>query len=210
MPCQPDCGRTGPDGSADGADTERVRDLALHQLALLDDVLELSCLDHGSVPLRTVPVDAVRVLGEVAAATLPLVERGGNRLYLAVNGEGWVLADETRLRQVLLNLVGNASKFTKAGLVALGASAAGGTVSFHVRDSGCGMTPAEAERAFRPYQQANESEAAAHGGTGLGLAISRELCERMGGALSVESTPGEGTTFTVTLPVAASPAIDAG
>ena len=190
-------------------DAERVRDLALHQLALLDDVLDLSRLEHGSVPLRTEPVDAVRVLGEVAAATLPLVERGGNRLYLAVNGEGWVLADETRLRQVLLNLGGNASKFTKAGLVALGASAAGGTISFHVRDTGCGMTPAEAERAFRPYQQANGSIAAAHGGTGLGLAISRELCERMGGALSVESTPGEGTTFTVTLPVAASPVIAA-
>ncbi len=101
-----------------------MRDLALHQLALLDDVLDLARLEHGSVPLRTEPVDAVRVLGDVAAAAFPLVQRGGNRLYLAVEGEVWVLADETRLRQVLLNLVGNAAKFTHDGLVALGSTAA--------------------------------------------------------------------------------------
>jgi hypothetical protein len=72
------------------------------------------------------------------------------------------------------------------------------------------MSPSEVERVFLPYQQANASIAASHGGTGLGLAISRELCERMGGSLSVESTPGDGTTFTVTLPVAPDAAIDAG
>lgn len=162
------------------------------------------------MPFQTEPVDAVRMLGEVAAATLPLVERGGNRLYLSVEANGRVLADATRLRQVLLNLVGNASKFTRAGLIALGASASDEFVALHVRDTGCGMTPSEVERVFRPYQQANGSIRASHGGTGLGLAISRELCERMGGHLSVESTPGEGTTFTVTLPAARSAAIDAG
>ena len=203
-------GLAGPARSSLLTDAERVRDLALHQLALLDDVLDLTRLEHGNVPFRTEPVDAVRILGEVAAAALPLVERGGNRLYLSVEANGRALADATRLRQILLNLVGNASKFTRGGLVALGASSSDGFVSFHVRDTGCGMTPAEADQAFRPYQQANASIAASHGGTGLGLAISRELCEGMGGSLSVESTLGEGTTFTVTLPVAAGPAIDAG
>ena len=132
-----------------------MRDLALHQLALLDDVLDLARLEHGSVPLRTEPVDAIRVLGVVAEAAFPLVQRGGNRLCLAVEGEEWVLADETRLRQVLLNLVGNATKFTHDGLVALGATARNGSVSLHVRDTGCGMTPADVERVFRPFQQAN-------------------------------------------------------
>jgi signal transduction histidine kinase len=193
----------GPGRSALLADAERVRDLALHQLALLDDVLDLARLEHGSVPLRIEPIDAIRVLGVVAEAALPLVRRGGNRLCLAVEGEGWVLADETRLRQVLLNLVGNAAKFTHNGLVALGATARGGSVSLHVRDTGCGMAPAEAERLFRPFQQANAAVAAAHGGTGLGLAISKELCERMGGSISLETAVGEGTTFTVTLPAAA-------
>lgn len=184
------------------ADAERVRELAVHQLALLDDALDLARLEHGSFPLRIEPVDAVRILGEVAAAALPLVQRGGNRLHLAVESEGRVLADGTRLRQVLLNLVSNAARFTRDGLVALGATARDGFVSLHVRDTGCGMTPAEAERAFRPFQQASAAVFAARGGTGLGLAISKELCERMAGSIALESVPGEGTTITVTLPAA--------
>jgi signal transduction histidine kinase len=187
------------------ADAERVRDLALHQLALLDDVLDLARLEHGSVPFRTEPVDGTRVLGDVAAAALPLVQRGGNRLYLSVDSEVWLLADETRLRQVLLNLVGNAAKFTRDGLVALGSTAHNGSVSLHVRDSGCGMSPAEMERIFRPFQQANATVSKAYGGSGLGLAISKELCERMGGSISLQSAVGEGTTFTVTLPAAPRP-----
>ena len=184
------------------ADALRVRELALHQLALLDDVLDLAMLEHGSVPLRIEPVDALRVLESVAAAALPLVRRGGSRICLAAEGDAWVLADETRLRQVLLNLVGNSAKFTRDGLVMLGATVRDGSVSLHVRDTGCGMSPAEAERVFRPFQQANASVAATHGGSGLGLAISKELCERMGGSIALESVAGEGTTFTVTLPAA--------
>ncbi len=190
------------------SDIERVRDLALHQLALLDDVLDLARLEHGSVPFRTGPVDGTRVLGHVAAAALPLVQRGGNRLYLSVDSQVWVLADETRLRQVLLNLVGNAAKFTRDGVVALGSTVHDGSVSLHVRDTGCGMTPAEAERVFRPFQQANAAVASAYGGSGLGLAISKELCERMGGSISLQSAVGEGTTFTVTLPAATPPGPD--
>ena len=184
------------------ADAERIRELAVHQLALLDDALDLARLEHGSFPLRIEPVDAVRVLGEVAAAALPLVQKGGNRLHLAVEAEGRVLADPTRLRQVLLNLVSNAARFTREGLIALGATARDGFVSLHVRDTGCGMTPVEAERAFRPFQQANPAVFGARGGTGLGLAISKELCERMAGSISLETIPGEGTTITVTLPAA--------
>jgi signal transduction histidine kinase len=184
------------------ADAERVRELARHQLALLDDALDLARLEHGSFPLRLEPVDAVRILGEVAAAALPLVERGGNRLHLSPVARGWVFADGTRLRQVLLNLVSNASRFTKDGIVALGATEHEGRVSLHVRDTGCGMSPDEAERAFRPFQQANGTVHASRGGTGLGLAISKELCERMAGAVSLVSRPGEGTTVTVTLPAA--------
>jgi len=187
------------------ADALRVRDLALHQLALLDDVLDLARLEHGGLRLRTRPVEAVRVLVGVAEAALPLVRRGGNRILLTAAGEAWVLADETRLRQVVLNLVGNAAKFTRDGLVTLGATRFNGSVSLHVSDTGCGMTPGEAERLFRPFQQANASVAAAHGGTGLGLAISKELCERMGGSISLRSAAGEGTTFTVTLPAAPGP-----
>jgi len=192
------------------ADALRVRDLALHQLALLDDVLDLARLEHGSVALRIEPVDTIRVLEGVAGASLPLVRRGGNRILLTAEGEAWALADETRLRQVLLNLVGNAAKFTRDGLVTLGASRVNGSVRLHVSDTGSGMTAEEAERVFLPFQQANAAVAAAHGGTGLGLAISKELCERMGGKVGLATAPGEGTTFTVTLPSAPRQAVPAG
>lgn len=191
-----------PDHAPLLSDALRVRDLALHQLALLDGVLDVARLEHGSVVLRCGPVDAIRVLGSVAEATVPLVKRRGSRILLVAEGEAWVNADETRLRQVLLNLVGNATKFTSDGLITLGVTASDGAVSLHVGDTGCGMTPEEAERLFQPFHQANASVAAKHGGSGLGLAISRELCERMGGTISVRTAPGEGTTFTVTLPAA--------
>lgn len=184
------------------SDALRVRELALHQLALLDGVLDLARLEHGSVALRREPVEAIRLLGSVAESALPLVKRRGSRILLAAEGEAWVLADETRLRQVLLNLVGNATKFTVDGLITLGATAVNGSFSLHVGDTGCGMTPEEAERLFRPFHQASAAVAAKHGGSGLGLAISKELCERMGGTISVRTAPGEGTTFTVTLPAA--------
>ena len=184
------------------ADALRVRDLALHQLALLEDVLDLARLEHGGMRLRIEPVEAIGVLKGVAEAALPLVRGGGNRILLLAEGEAWTLADATRLRQVLLNLVGNAAKFTRDGLVTLGASAVNGSVLLHVSDTGGGMTADEAARVFVPFQQANAAVAATHGGTGLGLAISKELCERMGGAIALESTVGEGTTFTVTLPAA--------
>ena len=184
------------------SDALKVRELALHQLALLDGVLDLARLDHGGVALRCEPVEAIRLLGSVAESTLPLVRRRGSRILLAAEGEAWVKADETRLRQILLNLVGNATKFTPDGLITLGVTAFNGSVSLHVGDTGCGMTPEEAERLFQPFHQANASVAARHGGSGLGLAISKELCERMGGSISVRTAPGEGTTFTVTLPAA--------
>lgn len=192
------------------ADALRVRDLALHQIALLDDVLDLARLEHGSVALRIEPVDAIRILEGVAGASLPLVRRGGNRILLAAEGQAWVLADETRLRQVLLNLVGNAAKFTREGLVTLGVSHVNGSVRLHVSDTGAGMTPEETTRVFQPFRQASAAVAATHGGTGLGLAISKELCERMGGSIALRTAEGEGTTFTVTLPAAAREPVPAG
>ena len=183
-------------------DAHRVRELALHQLALLDDLLDLARLEHGGVRMSLGAVDAVQVLRGAAEAALPLVRRGGNRILLTSEGEAWVHADETRLRQVVLNLLGNAAKFTRDGLVTLGTSAVNGSVSLHVSDTGCGMAPEEAEGLFRPFRQANAGIAANHGGSGLGLAISRELCERMGGSVVLRTAEGEGTTVTVTLPAA--------
>lgn len=184
------------------ADAERVTAIARHQLVLLDDLLELSRLEQGCLPLRLEPVDVLRSLGEVADATRPLVERGGNRLVVAAGTGGLVLADRTRLRQVLLNLASNAARFTRGGAVTLEAAVGEGSISIRVRDTGRGMTEEEAARIFTPFQQANAGIVEEFGGSGLGLSISKELCDRMGGTISVSSVPGKGSAFTVTLPAA--------
>ncbi|HEV8150154.1 MAG TPA: response regulator, partial [Gemmatimonadales bacterium] len=109
-------------------------------------------------------------------------------------------SDLTRLRQVLLNLLSNACKFTEAGTITLSAERLNGEVLFRVRDSGIGMTPEQLDRLFQAFTQAEASTSKKYGGTGLGLVISRRFCQLMGGEISVSSEPGRGTTFTVRLP----------
>jgi CheY-like chemotaxis protein/anti-sigma regulatory factor (Ser/Thr protein kinase) len=143
------------------------------------------------------------VLETVATTVVPLVERNGNRLVVEAGGElGAMHSDLTRLRQILLNLLSNAAKFTEGGTITLAARREGAELVFAVTDTGIGMTPEQLGRLFEAFAQAEASTAARFGGTGLGLAISKKFCEMMGGAVAVASTPGVGTTFTVRLPVA--------
>jgi signal transduction histidine kinase len=114
---------------------------------------------------------------------------------------GAMRADVTRVRQVLLNLLSNASKFTDHGCITLAVERAGGEIVFRVSDTGIGMTPEQLGKLFQAFAQADVSTASKYGGTGLGLAISRRFCEMMGGDVTVESAPGKGSTFTVRLPV---------
>jgi CheY-like chemotaxis protein len=142
----------------------------------------------------------------VVATVQPLVERRGNRLEVAGAREGGTLrADLTKVRQTLFNLLSNAAKFTERGVIRLeaGRHADGGRewITFRVTDSGIGMTPEQMARLFQPFTQADAATARTYGGTGLGLAISRRFCRLMGGDVTVESTPGRGSTFIVTLPV---------
>ena len=114
-----------------------------------------------------------------------------------------MIGDATRLRQVLLNLAGNAIKFTETGGVGVIVEAGrnSGEVVFEVRDTGIGIAPEQQARIFREFEQADGGSARKFGGTGLGLAISRRIVERMGGRIEVESTPGEGSTFRVIVPL---------
>jgi signal transduction histidine kinase len=135
----------------------------------------------------------------------PLVEKNGNRLLVDCAGDsGYLLADQTRTRQVLFNLLSNACKFTEHGAIRLEAKRIrgenGNWVEFRVVDSGIGMSAEQIGRLYRPFTQADASTTRKYGGTGLGLAISRRLCEMMGGSLSVESQLGKGSAFTVRLP----------
>jgi len=120
-------------------------------------------------------------------------------------GVGVLWADPTRVRQVLLNVAGNAVKFTKDGVVTLSAARdeAGAWVMLRVTDTGIGMTPEQMTRLFRDFTQADPSIARTYGGTGLGLAISRRFCRMMGGDITAESAPGRGSTFTIRLPASA-------
>ncbi len=186
-------------------DLRKVCDAGRHLLALINDVLDLSKIEAGRMELHLESFDLPPAIRAVAATVMPLIEKNGNTLVLDLADDlGVVRADVTRTRQILFNLLSNASKFTERGTITLAArrvrDVAGDRITFTVRDTGIGMTPAQLARLFQAFAQAEASTASKYGGTGLGLAISKRFCEMMGGDIAVESTPGVGTAFTVRLP----------
>ena len=194
-------------------DLERIHAAGRHLLTLINDVLDLSKIEAGKLELYLETFDVRPVVDQVTTTVRPLVEKNGNRLDLQCAAElGTMHADATRVRQVLLNLLSNASKFTQAGTITLAARQArgdgGDILVFEVSDTGIGMTPEQLGRLFEAFTQADATIAGKYGGTGLGLAISRRFCEMMGGTITVTSEVGQGSTFTVRLPriVAQAPA----
>jgi PAS domain S-box-containing protein len=186
-------------------DLRRIQTAGKHLLGLINDVLDLSKIEAGKVQLSTERFAVAPVIHDVAGTLQPLVEKNANRLDVAC-AEGLVhmVADQTRTRQVLFNLLSNACKFTERGIIRLEAkrvrSESANWVEFRVADTGIGMSREQIERLYRPFMQADASTTRKYGGTGLGLAISRRLCQTMGGSLSVESQLGRGSVFTVRLP----------
>lgn len=165
-----------------------------HLLTLLDEVIDLTKIEAGYVQLRPCDFDLVALVRSVAAMLRPSCERKGLPLRVDVaSAPTWVRGDEGKLRQVLINLVSNAVKFTERGEVRLRVEQSDGRVQFEVSDTGIGIEPAEQERVFATFYQADPSRAA--GSAGLGLSISRRLVELLGGELSLCSTPGRGSTF---------------
>src|SRR6185503_6672403 len=145
---------------------------------------------------------------DVEAIVQPLVEKNGNELVVScADGIGSMQADQTKVRQALFNLLSNAAKFTANGTITLTVRREpGDSLTFAVADTGIGMTEEQLGRLFEAFSQAEASTRSKYGGTGLGLAISRHFCRLMGGDLTVESMYGEGSTFTVRLPIAVSDA----
>jgi|HubBroStandDraft_1064217.scaffolds.fasta_scaffold00404_6 PAS domain S-box-containing protein len=186
-------------------DLRRIRTAGKHLLGLINDILDLSKIEAGKAQLSPERFAVAPVLYEVAATLQPLVAKNANRLDVECEeGLGQILADQTRTRQVLFNLLSNACKFTERGIVRLEAKRVRGAnanwVEFRVTDTGIGMSQEQIDRLYRPFMQADASTTRKYGGTGLGLAISRRLCQMMGGSLSVESQLGHGSAFTVRLP----------
>ena len=186
------------------ADLDKIRGAGRHLLSLINDVLDLSKIEAGRVEIVPAAFPIRLAIDEVTATVEPLVTRRGNRLVIRIPDDlGTMHSDETRIKQVLFNLLSNASKFTEHGTITLDARRVNGDMIFSVTDTGIGMTREQADRLFEAFVQADASIAARYGGTGLGLAISRRLCRLMGGDVAVTSEPGKGSCFTVTLPVTA-------
>jgi DNA-binding response OmpR family regulator len=190
----------------------RVLRAGRHLLNLINDILDLSKIEAGRMDLTLERVAIGPVVAEVLGTARPLAEQNNNALELdCPDGIGSVHADNMRLRQILLNLLSNACKFTKDGTVRLRVARVEGSGQhwgdFAVSDTGIGMTEEQLGRLFQEFSQADASTTRQFGGSGLGLVISRRLCRLMGGDIKATSVPGEGSTFTVRLPMEAVPAL---
>ena len=181
---------------------ERVQNNGKHLLALINDVLDLSKIEAGQLVLTLEDYAMADVVQSVVSATESLANNKGLKFTAEVQpGLPTGRGDARRLSQVLLNLVGNAVKFTDAGEVAIGAAAEDGHFVLTVRDTGPGIAPEDQSKIFEEFQQIDNSNTRKKGGTGLGLAISKRMVEMQGGTISVDSEVGKGATFCVTLPV---------
>jgi signal transduction histidine kinase len=183
---------------------KRVHAAGTHLLGLINQVLDLSKIEAGKLELNPESVNLAPLIDEVIGTAGQLAEQNKNRLVVeAAENLGAVTVDPMRLRQIVLNLLSNACKFTKQGEIKLKARRAangGGWIELAVSDTGIGMTPEQQAKLFSEFTQADSLTARKFGGTGLGLAISRRLARMMGGDVTVASEPGKGSVFTVRLP----------
>ena len=200
-------------------DLETIHSAGTHLLALINNVLDFSKLESGKTSLFIEPFEIGPVLEDVARTIEPLVQQNRNQLQLHYGDTiGSMTSDVVKIRQILLNLLSNAAKFTQDGQIVLTASRlemsqgdpsesqlsqSDQWVRFQVKDTGIGMTPEQLQRIFQAFVQADASTTRRYGGTGLGLALSRSFCQMLGGVISVESKADHGSMFTVDLPIVA-------
>ncbi len=191
------------------ADLDRIHTAARHLLALINDILDISKIEAGRMELHVEIFDVRQVINEVLSTMRDLVERNGNQLIVNYKNDlGVMMSDAVKLRQILLNLIGNAGKFTQQGRVELHArryESANGDVDTHrlcfqVKDTGIGISEEDQKKLFKTFTQADGSTTRKYGGTGLGLAITQRFVHMMGGDITVQSELGKGSTFELHLP----------
>jgi hypothetical protein len=185
-------------------DLAKIRNAGNHLLALINDILDISKIEAGKMDVSMETFSLSDVVQDVVSTVCPLIETKGNQLTTSCVEGAEMTNDELKLRQILMNLLSNANKFTDAGSIHLRVAPEArdgqdGYV-FHVQDTGIGMTPEQMSKLFQPFTQADASTTRKYGGTGLGLAISKRFSNMMGGDIEVESKFGSGTTFTCWLP----------
>lgn len=182
------------------SDVSQIHRAGQHLLAVISDLLDLSRVEAGKLTVHAREFDANRLLEDVVRMVEPMRSWHDNAFEHTHEPLGTVYTDETRLGQILLNLLSNAFKYTDHGNVWLRARSEGDALVFEVQDTGIGMNEEQQEQMFEAFIQADNSHARVFEGTGLGLTITRHLCEALGAELTLSSAPGEGSTFTVTLP----------
>ncbi|MEM8536170.1 MAG: ATP-binding protein [Chloroflexota bacterium] len=197
-------------------DLHQIRQASMHLLGLIDNVLDISKIEAGRVNLQLETFPISMLIDEVVVTTKPLVAKKSNLLETELAEDlDSIHADRTKLRQILLNLIGNAAKFTDHGVITLRvwmesesktnvqtarSQQMPSVAVFQVRDTGIGLTAEQLDYLFVEFQQGNEAQNRQYGGAGLGLALSRKLCQLMGGDITGTGIPGQGATFTVRLP----------
>lgn len=189
-------------------DLSRIKSAGHHLLDIITGILDLSKVEAGKMEVDLVPVNLPDLLAGVGAAVEPLARRNGNNLAIECDPSiGEISSDPVKLRQILLNLLSNAAKFTRDGQIALKAeleiAGEGKWIILEVGDTGIGIAAEKFDKLFEAFTQGDSSTTRRFGGTGLGLAISRRYCELLNGTIEVESRPGQGSVFTVRLPAQA-------
>jgi len=201
-------------------DLNKIRASGKHLLGLINDILDLTKIESGRMELYIETFDVGQMVEDVASTVQPLLDKNANTLHVEVaGGIGFIRADQVKVRQILFNLLSNASKFTENGTITLSVeretsagkdtdssrrngneSTATEGVSFRVTDTGIGITQEQMKRLFQPFIQAEASTTKKYGGTALGLTITKHFAEMMGGHIAVDSSSGVGTTFSVWIP----------
>ncbi|MCA9569641.1 MAG: HAMP domain-containing histidine kinase [Myxococcales bacterium] len=180
-------------------DLERIHRSGRLLLGHIDALLDLSKLEAGQATVLVERVDVAGLIAEVRAEQALAIDEQGNTLVVEP-APGQLRTDRLRLRQIVANLLSNANKFTAGGTLTVRARPEGSGWQLEVEDTGVGMTPEELDRVFEAFVQADARTTRRYGGTGLGLVLSRRFAEMMGGAIEVQSTPGEGSHFTLVVP----------
>ena len=184
-------------------DLEKIFSSGNHLLTLINDILDLSKIEAGKMELFIEEFEYENLLKQIEATAKPLVEKNGNKFIITTKIKKLNLKnDQTKVRQILFNMLSNAAKFTEKGTVTLDVNLEEKNIRFDVTDTGIGMNKKQLDKVFEEFTQAETSTSKKYGGTGLGLPISKKMTELMGGHMEVKSEKGKGTTFSIIIPIA--------
>ncbi len=185
-------------------DLSKIRSAAQHQLGLINSILDISKIEEGKLEIHAIEFDVEKLIDEINSAAKPLVAKNENSFEInCMHGIGMMYSDNVRIRQILLNLISNAAKFTDKGKIALNVSkdSDSAEMTFEIQDTGVGIEESYMDDLFKKFTQADSSTTRKYGGSGLGLSISMQLAKQLGGNIMVNSEIGKGSVFTVKLPM---------